>query len=317
MLKSIRDKKIWTDAYEKAVASHDDLAVLWDFYIQGEGGEEDLEKHYAETLRLIEDLEFRNMLSGEEDRLSAIVQINSGAGGTESQDWAQMLMRMYLRYAERRGYKCEMIDEQAGEEAGIKSCTLHIEGEYAYGYLKVETGVHRLVRISPFDGNARRQTSFASVFVYPEVDDDIDIEVKDEDLRVDTLRSGGAGGQHVNKTESAVRFTHIPTGIVVLCQQERSQHKNRSLAMKLLKAKLYEREIKLREAERDITEAGKMDIRFGSQIRNYVLHPYRLAKDLRSGWETGNVDAVLDGELQPVIESALLANASSRRPDKA
>ncbi|MBN2359274.1 MAG: peptide chain release factor 2 [Deltaproteobacteria bacterium] len=265
----------------------------------------------------VEQMEFRRVLGGENDANSAYIDINAGAGGTDSQDWAQMLLRMYLRYAERRGFQVEMIDEQAGEEAGIKSCTMHVLGEYAYGYLKVETGVHRLVRISPFDGNARRHTSFASVFVYPEVDDDIDIEIRDEDLKVDTLRSGGAGGQHVNKTESAVRFTHIPTGIVVLCQQERSQHKNRSLAMKLLKAKLYEREIKLREAERDITEAGKMDIRFGSQIRNYVLHPYRLAKDLRSGWESGNVDAVLDGDLQPVIESALLANASSRRPDKA
>ena len=274
----------------------------------------DLAVEITAIKQTVEQMEFRRILGGETDTNSAYVDINAGAGGTDSQDWAQMLMRMYLRYAERRGYKVEMIDEQAGEEAGIKSATLHIEGEYAYGYLKVETGVHRLVRISPFDGNARRQTSFASVFVYPEVDDDIAIEVKDEDLKIDTLRSGGAGGQHVNKTESAVRFTHIPTGIVVLCQQERSQHKNRSLALKLLKAKLYEREIKLREAERDITEAGKMDIRFGSQIRNYVLHPYRLAKDLRSGWETGNVDAVLDGELQPVIESALLANASSRRP---
>jgi len=259
----------------------------------------------------VESMEFHRILGGAEDVNNTYLDINAGAGGTDSQDWAQILMRMYLRYAERRGYKVDVIDQQGGEEAGIKSCTLHIQGEYAYGYLKVETGVHRLVRISPFDANARRHTSFASVYAYPEVDDDIEVEVKEEDLRVDTLRSGGAGGQHVNKTESAVRLTHLPTGLAVLCQQERSQHKNRSLALKLLKAKIYERELKARDAARAEVESSKMEISFGSQIRNYVLHPYRLAKDLRTGHEVGNVDAVLDGDLQGFIEKALLAGTGT------
>lgn len=297
------------ERYEKTERALQDLQELAEM-VEEERDDEafnDLRAELDQAQQTIDEMEFRRILGGPDDDKNAYLEINAGAGGTDSQDWAQMLMRMYLRYAERRGYEISVIDRQDGDEAGIKSCTLLLKGEYAYGHLKVESGVHRLVRISPFDSNARRHTSFASAYVYPEIDDDIEIEVKDEDLRIDTLRSGGAGGQHVNKTESAVRFTHIPTGIAVLCQQERSQHKNRSMALKILKAKLYQHELKQREADRAQVESTKMDISFGSQIRNYVLHPYRLAKDLRTGEEWGNVDAVLDGDLQNFIEKALLA----------
>ena len=250
------------------------------------------------------------MLSGPRDSAPAILTINSGAGGTESQDWAEMLLRMYLRYCERKGWQVELLDRQDADDAGIKSATLQVTGEYAYGLLKSESGVHRLVRISPFDSNARRQTSFAACFVYPDNEEEIDIVVNEADIKMDTYRASGAGGQHVNKVSSAVRLTHIPSGVVVACQAERSQHKNRDKAMKMLKARLYDIEQQKRDAEKNVIEGNKSDNSFGSQIRNYVLHPYQLVKDLRSGWETSNVQAVLDGELDPVIKSYLLMDES-------
>jgi peptide chain release factor 2 len=245
------------------------------------------------------------LLSGPNDACDAIVTINAGAGGTDAQDWAEMLMRMYLRWAERRGFKAEILDEQPGKEAGIKSTTFTVAGDYAYGLLSAEAGVHRLVRISPFNAGQSRETSFASVFVYPEVDEDIDIEILDKDLRVDTYRSSGAGGQHVNVTDSAVRITHLPTGIVVTCQNQRSQHQNREVAMKVLRSKLYELEMEKRQAETAQLEESKRDISFGSQIRNYVLHPYRLAKDVRTKYEVTDVEAVLDGDIDEFIKHYL------------
>jgi peptide chain release factor 2 len=247
------------------------------------------------------------MLGGEHDRKNAILAIHPGAGGTESQDWAEMLLRMYSRWIERRGFKREMIDYQPGDEAGIKSATLTVAGEYAYGLLSAEAGVHRLVRISPFNAGQSRETSFASVFVTPEFDDNIEVEILDKDLRVDTYRSTGAGGQHINTTDSAVRITHLPTGIVVTCQNQRSQHQNRDVAMKVLRSRLYEMELAKKRAETDKLAESKRDISFGSQIRNYVLHPYKLVKDVRTKRETGNVDAVLDGEIDDFIKEYLLS----------
>ncbi len=245
------------------------------------------------------------MLGGEHDRANAILTINAGAGGTESQDWAEMLLRMYLRWCDRRGFKRDLTDIQAGEEAGIKSATVLVQGEYAYGYLSAEVGVHRLVRISPFDSAARRHTSFASVFAWPEIDEDIEIEIQEKDLRVDTYRSSGAGGQHVNVTDSAVRITHLPTGIVVSCQNERSQIRNREVAMKVLKARLYDLELQKQRAKLDAVEAAKKEIAFGSQIRSYVLHPYRMVKDHRTKYEVGDVDRVLDGDIDDFIKTTL------------
>jgi len=250
--------------------------------------------------------EFQRMLSGPHDRSSCYFSINSGAGGTESQDWAEMLLRMYLRYCERKGWRTEITEYQPGDEAGMKSCTFSVTGEYAYGYLKAEAGIHRLVRISPFDSNARRHTSFASVFAFPEITDDIEVKIVESDLRVDTFRSSGAGGQHVNTTDSAVRITHIPTGIVVACQSERSQHMNKASAMKVLRSKLYEKELQERESRAAELSADKKEIGWGSQIRSYVLHPYKMVKDLRTGVETGNPDAVLDGELEEFIVAFLM-----------
>lgn len=251
-------------------------------------------------------MEFARMLSGEHDANNAIVSINAGAGGTEAQDWAEMLLRMYLRYCERKGFKAEITEYQPGDEAGTKGVTFTVAGDYAFGYLKAEKGIHRLVRISPFDSNARRHTSFCSVFVFPELSDDVEIEVLDKDLKVDTYRASGAGGQHVNKTDSAIRITHIPTGIVVSCQNQRSQHKNRSTAMKQLKARLYEMELEKKESEAEVLGGEKKDIAWGSQIRSYVLHPYRMVKDHRTDYETGNTDAVLDGNLDGFIEAYLM-----------
>jgi len=254
-------------------------------------------------------MEFARMLSGEYDSCNAIFSINAGAGGTEAQDWADMLLRMYLRFCEDKGFKTEMTDYQPGEEAGIKGATFTVEGDYAYGWLRAEIGIHRLVRISPYDSNARRHTSFSSVFVFPELPDDIAVEINDKDLRVDTYRSSGAGGQHVNKTDSAIRITHLPTGIVVSCQNERSQHKNRATAMKQLQARLFELEMRKKEEEAAAITGDKKEIGWGSQIRSYVLHPYRMVKDHRTGYETSNTEAVLDGEIDAFIEAYLLSRA--------
>ncbi len=255
----------------------------------------------------ISELEFKKMLSGENDTNNAFVSIHAGAGGTEAQDWASMLLRMYLRWTERRGFKTEIADVLDGEEAGIKSATFLVTGDYAYGYLKAEVGIHRLVRISPFDSNARRHTSFASVFVYPDVEDNIEVTIEDKDLRVDTFRASGAGGQHVNKTSSAIRITHLPTNIVVQCQNERSQHMNRAMAMKMLKARLYELEMKEREKEMEKLHATKKQIAWGSQIRSYILQPYQMVKDHRTDLEVGNVNGVLDGDIDKFIETYLMS----------
>ncbi len=267
----------------------------------------------GEVARQVEALEFHRMLSGAHDQANAIVEVKSGAGGTEAMDWAAMLYRMYVRYCERKGWEVEPADMTAGEEAGISSASFIARGEYAYGFLKAEKGVHRLVRISPFDSAARRQTSFAAVDVTPEVEDDIVVDIKDADVRIDTYRSSGAGGQKVNKTDSAVRITHLPSGVVVAVQNERSQQKNRAVAWKILRSRLYELEERKREAVRAAAEAQKKDIDFGSQIRSYVLHPYRMAKDLRTGVETGRVDDVLDGDLEPFIQAFLLGVRRSDR----
>ncbi|HXG33755.1 MAG TPA: peptide chain release factor 2 [Bryobacteraceae bacterium] len=283
-----------------------DLEALLELYREGEPVQEDIETEMRRLREQLAQLESEMLLSGENDRRNAIVTIHPGAGGLESQDWAEMLLRMYLRWAERKGFETVITDRLDGEGAGIKSVTFEVNGENAYGLLSSEIGVHRLVRISPFDANARRHTSFASVFVYPQIDDDIKIEIRPEDLRIDTFRASGAGGQHVNRTDSAVRITHLPTGIVVQCQNERSQHKNRAVALKQLRARLYEYELEKRREEERKIEASKLDIDFGSQIRSYVLAPYRLVKDHRTKLAVGDVDRVLDGDLDDFIHAWLV-----------
>jgi len=308
IIRQLNAVKEWTEAWGECKALLDDIKILYELYDEDEGADilTDLDSQLKILSKRLSDMEFRRMLGDKDDKKNAILTIHPGAGGTESQDWAEMLMRMYMRFAELSSFQTDIMDYQAGEEAGLKSVTIEITGSYAFGYLKAEAGVHRLVRISPFDSNSRRHTSFASVFVFPEIDNDIDIEINPSDLRVDTYRASGAGGQHVNKTDSAIRITHLPSGIVVQCQNERSQHKNKANAMKILASKLYQKELEEQAAKKKEFESSKTEIAWGNQIRSYIFHPYNMVKDHRTNMETSNVQQVMDGDIMKFIEEYLV-----------